>query len=136
MELWGGFLAGWPGLAYNENHESWDKRILYGLNFLVKIPPSVALDMFLSIVSYSLFNEGWSLIQSVTPLLGSPPSYEYKVNTDRTGDVAAKKEAVEMIRNSKSFAEMPTEVAITASSFDTKQKAKIEQVSVVEKIDS
>lgn len=120
LELWGGFLAGWPGLAYNENHESWNKRILFGLSFIIKLPPTVALDMFLSIVSYSLFNEGWSLIQSVTPLLGNPPSYEYKPNNDRIGDVAAKKEAVEMIRQSKAIAEMPTEVAITASTSITK----------------
>jgi len=119
LELWGGFLAGWPGLAYNENHESWDKRILFGLSFIVKLPPPVALDMFVSIITYSIFNEGWSLIQSVTPLLGDPPSYEYKQNTDRLGDVSAKKEAVEMIRESKALAEMPTEVAITASTLST-----------------
>jgi len=124
VELWGGFLAGWPGLAYNENHESWSKRILFGLSFIVKLPPAVALDMTLSIVTYSLFNEGWSLIQSVTPFLGDPPSYEYKPNNDRIGDVAAKKEAVEMIRQSKALAEMPTEVAITANS-DMKEKEPV-----------
>jgi len=127
LELWGGFLAGWPGLAYNENHESWDKRILYGLSFIVKIPPPVAFDMFRSIVSYSLFNEGWPLIQSVTPLLGDPPSYEYKPNTDRIGDIAAKQEAVEMIRQSKAHAEMPTEIAITASSSERKEEP-VEQI--------
>lgn len=115
VELWGGFLAGWPGLAYNENHESWDKRIFYGLSFVTKLRPSIAFDMFLSIITYSVFNEGWSLIQSVTPFLDDPPSYEYKQNIDRIGDVAAKQEAVEMIRQSKVLAEMPTEVAIAAS---------------------
>mmetsp|Transcript_5122 Transcript_5122/g.12596 ORF Transcript_5122/g.12596 Transcript_5122/m.12596 type:complete len:611 (+) Transcript_5122:148-1980(+) len=128
LELWGGFLAGWPGLAYNENHESWAKRIWFGLTFIVKLPPPVALDMFLSIVTYSIFNEGWSLIQSVTPFLDDPPSYEYKVNNDRIGDVAAKTEAVEMIRQSKAFAEMPTEVAITASVSENKDKEPVEQV--------
>lgn len=120
LELWGGFLAGWPGLAYNENHESWFKRIGFGLSFIVKLPPPVAFDMFTSIITYSIFEEGWSLIQSVTPLLGDPPSYEYKPNNDRIGDVAAKQEAVEMIRQSKAFAEMPTEVAIAATSAETK----------------
>ena len=128
LELWGGFLAGWPGLAYNENHESWDKRIWYGLNFLVKIPPTVALDMFTSIVSYSVFGEGWPLIQSVTPFLDDPPSYEYKPNTDRIGDVAAKQEAVKMIRESKALAEMPTEVAITASSSEMKEEVVEQKV--------
>lgn len=134
LELWGGFLAGWPGLPYNENHESWDKRILYGISFIVKIPPSVALNMALSIVSYSIFNEGWSLVQSVTPLFGSPPSYEYMVNTDRTGDVAAKQEAVRMIRESNSIAEMPTEVALTASSVETRQEATAEKTPVAVEI--
>ena len=98
--------------------------VLFGLSFIVKLPPAVALDMTLSIVTYSLFNEGWSLIQSVTPFLGDPPSYEYKPNNDRIGDVAAKKEAVEMIRQSKALAEMPTEVAITANS-DMKEKEPV-----------
>lgn len=128
LELWGGFLAGWPGLAYNENHESWAKRIWFGLSFIVKLPFPVALDMFLSIVTYSIFNEGWSLIGSVTPFLDDPPSYEYKPNNDRIGDVAAKKEAVGMIRQSKAFAEMPTEVAILASSTETTDKEMTEQV--------
>ena len=89
LELWGGFLAGWPGLAYNENHESWLKRIWFGLTFIVKLPPTVALDMATSIVTFSL-TEGLSLIQSVTPFLGEPQSYEYKRNTDRIGDVVSK----------------------------------------------
>jgi len=124
LELWGGFLAGWPGLAYNESHETWTKRMLFGLNFIIKLPPPVALDMFLSIVSYSIF-ENLSLIQSVTPFLGEPDSYEYKRNTDRIGDVSAKLEAVEMIKSSKAFAEMPTEVAAVAGSLDNKPE-KIE----------
>lgn len=130
LELWGGFLAGWPGLAYNENHESWERRLWFGLSFVVKLPFPVALDMFLSIVSYSIFNEGWSLIQSVTPLLDDPPSYEYKPNNDRLGDAAAKKEAVQMIRESKAFAEMPTEVAIAASSSETIVKVEVEEVKI------
>ncbi|KAL3922967.1 MAG: hypothetical protein SGARI_006329 [Bacillariaceae sp.] len=66
--------------------------------------------MFSSIVGYSVF-ENLALIQSVTPLLGEPESYEYMRNTDRVGDIAAKQEAVKMIRESQAFAEMPTEVA-------------------------
>ncbi len=125
LELWGGFLAGWPGLAYNENHETWYKRMLFGLSFVLKLPPPVALDMVGSIVSYSIFNEGWSLIQSVTPFLDPPPSYAYKPNNDRIGDVAAKQEAMEMIRQSKAFAEMPTEVAILNSEDKVEEKVKI-----------
>jgi lycopene beta-cyclase len=119
LELWGGFLAGWPGLAYNESHETWTRRILFGLSFIIKLPPPVALDMFLSIVSYSVV-ENLSLIQSVTPFLGEPDSYEYKRNTDRIGDVSAKQEAVKMIQSSLAFAEMPTEVAALADKSDDK----------------
>ncbi len=132
LELWAGFLAGWPGLAYNENHETWYKRILFGVSFLIKLPLPVALDMTASIIGYSLSNEGWSLIQSVTPFLDPPPSYEYKPNNDRIGDVAAKQEAMAMIRESKAFAEMPTEVAILSS--EEKSDKVDEPVEVEEKV--
>ena len=88
VELWGGFLAGWPGLAYNENHETWYRRMWFGVSFLVKLPPSVALDMATSIVTYSIA-EGIPLMQSVTPFFGEPYSYEYDRNTDRVGDVVS-----------------------------------------------
>ncbi|CAJ1966779.1 unnamed protein product [Cylindrotheca closterium] len=114
LEMWGGFLAGWPGLAYNEAHETWYKRIWYGLNFIVKIPLPVAADMTSSILSYSLF-EGIDLMQSVTPFFGEPYSYEYKRNTDRIGDTTAKKEALSMIKESKVTEEIPValEEAVT-----------------------
>lgn len=86
LGLWGGFLAGWPGLAHNENHETWLKRLWYGLSFVVQIPLPVALDMAASIVKYSV-TEGIDLAQSVTPIFGEPYSYEYKRNMDRIGDV-------------------------------------------------
>ena len=122
VEIWGGFLAGWPGLVYNENHESWLKRIAFGLNFVTKLPPSVGLAMFLNIVSYSI-SENLSLVQSVTPFLGEPPSYEYKRNSDCIGDIAAKEEAVRMIRQSNAdVVEMPTEVAVTAETLTDSEK--------------
>jgi lycopene beta-cyclase len=99
MGMWSGFLAGWPGLPHHEFHNSWYARMWYGLNFVVRLPPSVAFDMFTNIVSYSL-NEGVSLPQSVTPLLGEPRSYRYKPNLDGIGDVAAKNEARRMIQES------------------------------------
>jgi lycopene beta-cyclase len=124
IELWGGFLAGWPGLIYNENHESWSRRIWFGMNFILKLPPSVAWAMFTNIISYSIF-ENLSLIQSVTPLLGEPESYEYIRNTDRVGDVAAKQEAVRMIQSSLALAEMSTEVAALVSPYDTQKIDKV-----------
>mmetsp|Transcript_35262 Transcript_35262/g.85502 ORF Transcript_35262/g.85502 Transcript_35262/m.85502 type:complete len:579 (+) Transcript_35262:39-1775(+) len=114
LEMWGGFLAGWPGLAYNDAHETWYKRIWYGLNFIVKIPLPVAADMTSSILTYSLL-EGIDLMQSVTPFFGEPYSYEYKRNTDRIGDTNAKEEALSMIKESKVTEEIPValEEAIT-----------------------
>lgn len=99
LELWGGFLAGWPGLAYNESHEEWFKRMWFGVSFIVKLPVPVALAMATDILTYSL--QGISLMQSVTPIFGEPKSYEYKRNMDRIGDISAKTEARRMIEESK-----------------------------------
>lgn len=106
LPQWGGFLAGWPGLPYNEQHETWSARMWYGVSFLVRLPPSVAFDMILSIITYSIAN-GIPLLQSVTPFFGEPASYEYSRNNDRIGDVAAKAEARRMIRESQMEQDMP-----------------------------
>ena len=73
LEMWAGFLAGWPGLPNNDKHETWIARLAFGLTFVSKLPPKVGLDMFLSIVTYSISN-GIELPQSVTPLFGEPES--------------------------------------------------------------
>ena len=100
IEMWSGFLAGWPGLPNNDKHDTWLGRIIFGLTFVTKLPPKVGLDMFLSIVSYSI-SEGAPLPQSVTPLFGKPESYEYSELPKNQGDVAAKNEARKMITESK-----------------------------------
>ncbi|KAL7557138.1 hypothetical protein ACA910_002420 [Epithemia clementina (nom. ined.)] len=100
MLMWAGFLAGWPGLPDNEYHDAWLARMWYGVLFLSKLPLSVAADMVANIVGFTVL-ENLSLMQSVTPFLGQPDSYEYKVNTDIVGDVAAKVEARKMIMESK-----------------------------------
>ncbi|KAI2505435.1 Lycopene cyclase protein [Fragilaria crotonensis] len=101
LELWAGFLAGWPGLPNNDKHESWSARIWFGLNFIVRLPPQVALEMFASIVQYSL-TEGAPLPQSVTPFLGAPPSYDYRdFGLETVGDGKAKAEAKRLITASK-----------------------------------
>jgi lycopene beta-cyclase len=97
VELWGGFLAGWPGLPNNDKHESWLGRIWFGLNFIIRIPPAVAFPMLWAIISYTI-TEGAPLPQSVTPLFGEPPSYEYQdALKANVGDVACKIEARTMI---------------------------------------
>lgn len=101
LELWAGFLAGWPGLPNNNRHESWQARIWFGINFLTRLPAQVALEMIAAIVGYSLA-EGAPLPQSVTPFLGAPPSYEYKdFAMETVGDPKAKAEAKRLIMTSK-----------------------------------
>ena len=111
LPLWAGFLAGWPGLPYNQNHETWISRLWYGLNFLVRLPPSVALDMTVDIITY-IVTTNLALAQSVTPFLGEPDSYLYKPNTDNVGDIAAKNEAREMILASKVVEDVPVDFEI------------------------
>jgi hypothetical protein len=106
LDVWGGFLAGWPGLPNNDKHETWVARILFGLTFVSKLPPKVALDMLLSIATYSL-SEGIALPQSVTPLFGEPDSYEYEDRPANQGDIAAKNEARKMITESKLEVDTP-----------------------------
>jgi lycopene beta-cyclase len=112
IELWSGFLAGWPGLPNNIYHESWYGRIWYGMNFLTKLPFPVAIDLVGSIVTY-MITDGIALPQSVTPLLGQPDSYEYRRNNDRIGDVAAKQEARQMILEAKLSSEIPVDFETT-----------------------
>jgi len=100
-ELWAGFLAGWPGLPNNVHHETWYGRMWFGLLFITRLPFKVATDMFFNIVSYTVTD--WdTLPQSVTPFLGEPESY-FKTTPRRqdVGDVAAKLEAKQMIRDSQ-----------------------------------
>ena len=83
----------------NENHETWWARLVFGLTFVSKLPPKVALDMLASIVTYSI-SEGVPLPQSVTPFFGLPEGYDYKEKGVVVGDVAAKAEARKMIMES------------------------------------
>ena len=114
LEMWGGFLAGWPGLPNNDKHETWNARLLFGLIFVSKLPLKVAADMFLSIVTYSISN-GLDLPQSVTPLFGEPEGYGYVERPASQGDIAAKNEARKMIQESKVEEEVPV-------AFDAEEK--------------
>lgn len=108
LPLWGGFLAGWPGLPNNDKHETWTARLWYGVNFLSRLNPKVALDMVANIVYYMLF-ENLALAQSVTPFLGEPDSFDSKPNQDRIGDIAAKIEARQMIQESSISMDLPVD---------------------------
>jgi lycopene beta-cyclase len=108
LPLWAGFLAGWPGLPNNDCHETWLARLWFGLNFIVRLPPSVALDMTVDIITY-IATTNLALAQSVTPFLGEPDSYLYQPNQDNIGDIAAKNEARLMILASKVVEDVPVE---------------------------
>ena len=75
LDKWSGYLAGYGKLPGNDRHDSWFKRLNFGVSFLLKLPPKVGLDLVASIVGYSL-KGGPALVQSVTPLLGAPRGYE------------------------------------------------------------
>lgn len=107
MDVWGGFLAGWPGLPGNQHHDSWDKRLKFGLALFVKFPPIVALTMMYYAVMFSLEFGGNLLRSFLTPLfgpnLGGVAPIERESLTTRltatynVGDEAAKQEALEML---------------------------------------
>eukprot|EP00439_Symbiodinium_sp_Y106_P081349 s740_g20.t1 len=101
-ELWAGFLAGWPSLPGNVNHESWLPRLSFGLQLVTKIPLPVALKLVGGIARFSL-TYGTTLLRSVTPLFGSPPSYAWTppVPKEEVGDVPAKLEALRMMKESQ-----------------------------------
>jgi len=101
IEMWSGFLAGWPGLPNNDKHETWVARLWFGLNFVSKLPIEVSFAMLLSIIK-TPFYDGGALFQSVTPFLGEPEAYGWgkRPMTKDVGDVAAKAEARQMIQES------------------------------------
>ena len=105
----------------NDRHETWTARIWFGLTFVSKLPLQVAADMLLSIITYSLTG-GEDLIQSVTPLLGEPESYEHVERPKNMGDVAAKAEARKMIQASRVTENLP--VAFGSSSKKQSEKGR------------
>jgi molybdopterin biosynthesis enzyme len=110
--------AGWPGLPNNETHETWFARLVFGVQFLARLPLTVAIDMTANIISY-IVTTNLSLAQSVTPLLGTPTSYEYQPNPDIVGDVAAKTEARNMILASKLVEDLPVDFESSTSASST-----------------
>jgi hypothetical protein len=110
--------SGWPGLPNNETHETWLARLWFGLQFLARLPPTVAIDMTANIISY-IVTTNLALAQSVTPLLGTPASYEYQPNRDILGDAAAKTEARNMILASKVVEDLPVDFESRTSASST-----------------
>lgn len=113
-EVWGGFLAGWPGLPGNEYHASWAARLRFGIDIFLKFPPKVTAAFVAYLVSFTLTYGPLVLRSIFTPVFelggGAPadeadaPLRERRARAREvyvTGDAAAKREAIEMLREGR-----------------------------------
>ena len=93
--VWAGFLAGWPGLPGNENHDTRLDRLKFGVSLLPKLPIQVAFKLAAFIAQYSLQN-GPALLRSVTPFFGDGDYFDARADPDRPppGDQAVKDEII------------------------------------------
>jgi len=64
-EQWTGFLAGWPGLPGNDAHDSWEKRLVFGINLWIRVPFAVKLSLAVSAMQFG----GIGFFRSVLPIL-------------------------------------------------------------------
>jgi len=122
--VWGGFLAGWPGLPGNEYHETWNERLKFALQMFTKMPNPTRLAMVLYSIGYTFKFGPNTLLRSLTPpwfFFGAGPSDpQYSAPPAVLGDEAAKEEARLMMRG---FA--PT------GRFDLDAEAKIKAATLV-----
>jgi len=109
-DVWGGFLAGWPGLPGNDNHGSYLARLRFGIGIFLKFPPQVAVTFVAYLATFS-FEYGPLILRSIfSPIfeIGKPAVPE-GLRAQRqlardiyvSGDVGAKREAVEMLREGR-----------------------------------
>jgi lycopene beta-cyclase len=110
IEMWGGFLAGYRDLPYNYAHEDWQSRLAFGILFTTKIPLKVSASLIALLGDY-WGRYGTVVKQAVTPLFGKPEGYKYgsREMLISTGDEGAKRNARDMIRESKSRLEKEKE---------------------------
>ena len=99
--MWGGFLAGWPGLPNNEYHASYLARIQFGIAIALKFPPKVAA-IFVGYLAKFTAEYGPLILRSIfTPVFeigsGAPPPdpglrarRQQRRDVYVTGDAAAK----------------------------------------------
>lgn len=59
-----GFLAGWPGLPDNVEHETWEGRLLFGIRLFLLAP----LPLKLALAQCGVLMGGLPFFRSVTPL--------------------------------------------------------------------
>mmetsp|Transcript_24767 Transcript_24767/g.81654 ORF Transcript_24767/g.81654 Transcript_24767/m.81654 type:complete len:357 (-) Transcript_24767:233-1303(-) len=110
--VWGGFLAGWPGLPGNENHATWLARVRFGITIALKFPPKVAATFVAYLAAFTAAYGPLILKSIFTPVFEigvgpPPPDPGLRARRQRardvyvTGDAAAKREAVEMLRSGR-----------------------------------
>jgi len=105
--VWGGFLAGWPGLPGNEYHETWNARLKFALGMFSKMPNSTRLAMILFAIRYTFKYGPNTLLRSLTPPwfffgAGPPDPAPYKDPKQLpVGDEDAKNEARKMLKDFK-----------------------------------
>lgn len=116
--VWGGFLAWWPGLPGNDNHDTYVGRIKFGISIALKFPPKVAAIFVAYLVSFTA-EYGPLILKSIfTPVfqigVGPAPADEgLRARRARarevyvTGDNAAKMEAVAMLKAGRVRGEEP-----------------------------
>jgi len=67
-----GFLAGWPGLPNNDFHETWDKRLIFGIQFWLLSPLSLKIALGVA----GVMSGGYPFIRCVTPFAELPLGFE------------------------------------------------------------
>jgi len=107
MGVWGGFLAGWPGLPGNDNHATYLARLRFGVGIFLKFPPKVALTFVAYLAAFtaefgplilrSIFTPLFE-IGKATPPAGKREQRQIARDVYVSGDIEAKREAVEMLR--------------------------------------
>jgi len=109
QDVWGGFLAGWPGLPGNDNHATYLARIKFGIGIALKFPPKVAA-VFVGYLATFTAQYGPLILKSIftpvfqigmgpaAPDLGLRARRERERDVYVVGDAAAKKEAVAMLK--------------------------------------
>jgi len=110
QDVWGGFLAGWPGLPGNDNHATFVARIKFGITIALQFPPKVAA-VFVAYLATFTAEYGPLILKSIfTPVFQigvgpadpHPGGYRARRARDRevyqVGDAAAKAEAVAMLK--------------------------------------
>jgi len=132
--VWSGFLAGYPGLPYNEYHETATARLSFAIGLFLKMPNDVRLAMMLYAVQYSFEFGPNVLLRSLLPILfgpGPPNNSEWKLPTPAAefGDPTAKAEARRLIASftpSGCYAETKTATE-TATEDDSKASQEQDQ---------